>query len=982
MSTAALRAAVNRLRRRLWRLVFFRMLFGEASGGALRPATRLSPTVCIEHASALVLGDDVFIGHFCFIEASAGVRIGRGTQVTNFVSIVSHSTHRAARVAGGLSGAALESATIRAPVVIGERCFIGPHSTIEAGTTLGHGTLVAAHSRVRGQFPDFAVLAGSPAQVVGDTREADMRWLADHPALWGDYERWLGSLPGGAAVETPSPFWGGQGRGLAAVPQAEAAGPHPCLPPKGEGVKHAAPFSDNPIGGRRESHLALLGDASSVHVQRWAREMQARGWRVSLVTARPQPIEGVEQILLSRVRRSSDWLWRVGEAKRAIKQLSPDIVHAHYVTSYGYLAARAGRQPLVMTAWGSDLLVTPQQSTLKRWLTAWTLRRARLVTGDSQDLLAVARAFAPGVPAQLVHWGVERSRFAPVPWRDKPADEAVSLRSWEPNYRIDAILRAFAQVRARRPGARLHLLGGGSQEGFLRKLADDLALKDAVHFHGRLDDAGMAGVLARCKLSISVPQSDATSVSVLESMACGLAVIASDLPANREWLPADALVPAGDADALAARWLALLDDDAQAAELGARNAERIARDGDRRAQMDAMDAAYRQLLPSPPVGEGSGERGRNEPFFNAATPSPQPLSREGRGAASAPLLPNLSESGEPRLVSVIAPCRNERAHIDAFCDSLLAQRLPTGWRMEALVADGLSDDGTRARLDARAAQDARLLPVDNPGRIVSTGLNACLARARGEVIARLDIHTVFAPDYIAECLAALTRSGADNVGGPWVARGQGATARAVAAAFQCRWVAGGARSRDRDYEGEADTVYLGCWPRATLARVGGFDETLVRNQDDEHNLRLRLAGGRVWQSPRIRSWYQVRGTIWQLFRQQFQYGYWRPFVMRKHGQPGSARQLVPALFALALLLAVLALPWRGGPLAALLVVYGVYLAGASSAAARQARDWTLLPRLPAVIAAYHLGYGLGTWRGLFDLLRNRRGGERLTRLTR
>ena len=196
-----LRAAINRLRRRLWRRVFFRTLFGEAGqGGELLPLTRLSPTVCIEHPEGLQLADDVFIGHFCFIEAGAGVRIGRGTQVTNFVSIVSHSTHRAARVAAGLSGVELDSAVIRAPIDIGERCFIGPHSTIEAGTTLGHGTLVAAHSLVRGQFPDFAVLAGSPARVVGDTREADARWLDKHPALRADYARWLESLRSGEGL--------------------------------------------------------------------------------------------------------------------------------------------------------------------------------------------------------------------------------------------------------------------------------------------------------------------------------------------------------------------------------------------------------------------------------------------------------------------------------------------------------------------------------------------------------------------------------------------------------------------------------------------------------------------------------------------------------------------------------------------------------------------------------------------------------------
>jgi glycosyltransferase involved in cell wall biosynthesis len=242
------------------------------------------------------------------------------------------------------------------------------------------------------------------------------------------------------------------------------------------------------------------------------------------------------------------------------------------------------------------LLVTPRESALKRWLTAWTLRRADVVTGDSPDLLAAARALAPKARTALIHWGVERARFAPVPWADKPGFEAVSLRSWEPNYRIDIILRAFAQVLAQRPGARLHLLGGGSMEGTLRKLAGDLALQDAVQFHGRLDDAGMAAVLARCKLSISVPASDATSVAVLESMACGLPVIASDLPANRDWLDAALLVPVGDAAVLAARWLALMNDEAGAATQGAANAERIAAEGDRRAQMDAADRLYRSLL--------------------------------------------------------------------------------------------------------------------------------------------------------------------------------------------------------------------------------------------------------------------------------------------------------------------------------------------------------------------------------------------------
>ena len=129
------------------------------------------------------------------------------------------------------------------------------------------------------------------------------------------------------------------------------------------------------------------------------------------------------------------------------------------------------------------------------------------------------------------------------------------------------------------------------------------------------------------------------------------------------------------------------------------------------------------------------------------------------------------------LISVIVPCRNERQHIDAFCDSALRQQLPVGWRMEVLIADGDSDDGTREHLMQRCAADPRLVLVDNPGRIVSTGLNACIARARGGTIARMDVHSQFAPDYLAQCIEALERTSADNVGGPWRAATCGCRSR-------------------------------------------------------------------------------------------------------------------------------------------------------------------------------------------------------------
>jgi glycosyltransferase involved in cell wall biosynthesis len=342
---------------------------------------------------------------------------------------------------------------------------------------------------------------------------------------------------------------------------------------------------------------------------------------------------------------------------------------------------------------------------------------------------------------------------------------------------------------------------------------------------------------------------------------------------------------------------------------------------------------------------------------------------------------------EDRVVSVIVPCRNERRYLEGFCANVLRQRLPAGWQLQLVVADGQSDDGTRELLQRLAGQDPRIAWIDNPARIVSPGLNAALNVARGEIIVRMDVHTDYADDYVAQCLAVHAETRADNVGGPWHAvpdAGAGPMQQAVAAAFQSRWVAGGALSRRLDYEGEVDTVYLGSWPRATFDRFGGFDEQLVRNQDDEHNLRIVRGGGRVWQSARIRSTYRPRATLAQVFRQYLQYGYWKPFVMKKHGQAASLRHLVPGLFVAALVL--LGLPALGGvpgPLAALLLLYALaVLAMTAAVAVSRSLPAAVTLRIPAVIAAYHLGYGIGSIAGWWDVLRGVPGRVRFTRLTR
>lgn len=349
-------------------------------------------------------------------------------------------------------------------------------------------------------------------------------------------------------------------------------------------------------------------------------------------------------------------------------------------------------------------------------------------------------------------------------------------------------------------------------------------------------------------------------------------------------------------------------------------------------------------------------------------------------------LPTLAGRPWNCIVSVISPCRNEAAYIRPFLESVLAQRLPAGVTLEVFIADGQSDDGTRESIDEYARAYPGIEVLDNPRRIVSTGLNAAIRRARGDVILRMDAHTIYAPDYIAECLRSLDKTGADNVGGPWVPKGSGYISAAIAQAFSSPLVSGGGKAHHAAYEGPVDTVYLGCWPRQTFEKFGLFDEDFVRTQDSELNLRIHRGGGKIWQTPAIRSWYVPRPSLAQLARQYTQYGYWKARVIKKHMLPASVRQLVPGGFLAALLVLAVLTPfvsWAGWAFAALALAYAAAVCVGSLLTCAAPGQWKLLPIMPLVFAIYQLSYGYGFWRGLVDFIVLRKeADEKLSALTR
>lgn len=320
----------------------------------------------------------------------------------------------------------------------------------------------------------------------------------------------------------------------------------------------------------------------------------------------------------------------------------------------------------------------------------------------------------------------------------------------------------------------------------------------------------------------------------------------------------------------------------------------------------------------------------------------------------------------PPLVSIILPVRNESGYIGQGLQAILAQDYPSD-RMEILIADGMSTDNTRQIIQELAAlhPDIPIKIIDNPGEVVPTGMNLALRQAKGGIIIRVDGHTIIAPDYVRRCVEALQNSDAENVGGRMNAVGLNFFGKAVALATSTPFGIGNGRFHYSDQEEWVDTVYMGAWPRAVFDKIGVFDEELVRNQDDEFNYRLRAAGGRVLLSPMIKSEYTVRGTPGQLWRQYYQYGFWKVRVLQKHPLQMSLRQFVPPSFVLALLLSLWFFLFAKFDFLGL-IIPAMYLAANPLASLWTAarRGWKYFPMLPIVFAILHLSYGTGFLVGL------------------
>lgn len=332
---------------------------------------------------------------------------------------------------------------------------------------------------------------------------------------------------------------------------------------------------------------------------------------------------------------------------------------------------------------------------------------------------------------------------------------------------------------------------------------------------------------------------------------------------------------------------------------------------------------------------------------------------------------SIDQTRLPR-VSVLMPVRNEAAYVARSLGAVLEQDYPSD-RLQVLVADGMSTDGTREIVEEIAARQPTVCLLDNPGLIASTALNLATKAASGDVLVRVDGHCQIASDYISNCVRHLVKDGVDGVGGSVDTIGENRSAEVIAIAMSSRFGVGGSAFRTTSGKTMlADTIPFPAYTREIVETVGPYDESLVRNQDDEYNYRIRKHGGRLLLAADVRSRYYSRASIASLWRQYFGYGFWKARVLHKHPRQMSVRQFVPGLFVACLIVGAVLSPFSKSARRMLwttLVAYGG-ASGVASVSAAARTEWQNLPKLLLAFGALHFSYGTGflwgNWRVLLE----------------
>jgi succinoglycan biosynthesis protein ExoA len=322
-------------------------------------------------------------------------------------------------------------------------------------------------------------------------------------------------------------------------------------------------------------------------------------------------------------------------------------------------------------------------------------------------------------------------------------------------------------------------------------------------------------------------------------------------------------------------------------------------------------------------------------------------------------------------VTLVVPVRNEAAYIRSNLTALFASDYPDA-RFEVIVADGMSTDRTRKIVRELMGSHRHLTLVDNVRQIVPTALNMAIRRAKGEVIIIVGGHCRVSSAFVRENIRALQdHPEAWCVSGPIQHVGKTDMGKSIAIAMSHPLGVGNALHRFPNYEGVVEGAPFLAIRKSVFEKIGYFDETLVRNQNDDFNFRIKQSGGVIFVTPRVKYRYYVRETLAKCFQQFLQYGYWRIPLIVKHHTLTNVRQIIPSLFYLSWIIFFILGLATGRPFLAFVLpaVYFASLTLVSASLLRKAGPRVAV-RVPLAITAIHFGYASGFAIGMMTKLFN------------
>ena len=370
------------------------------------------------------------------------------------------------------------------------------------------------------------------------------------------------------------------------------------------------------LNRKKRNKICYLANAASVHTIRWANYFVQRNWDIDLISwhKKPESIEINQNISLHYIHLPPHYLARYGaliELAYMMRKIKPDLIHAHYLSHFGVLASLyarlSGFKPLVVTAWGSDVLNNSRG--YRRWWLKYVLKKAELITCDAEHIIeAMVKLGADDKRIKLIYFGTDTQKFKPKAKSQQLAESlgleespvVISTRSLNPMYDVESLIRAIPLVLQEVPRAKFIIAGNGKQRDYLLKLAEELVVSDSTRFTGLIPAEKLPVYLNLADVYVSTSLSDAgLAASTAEAMSCGLPAVITNFGDNGKWVKDEVngfLVPRQDPPALAAAITSLLQDKGKRQRFGKASRKTIDENNNWNKEMGKMEKLYREQI--------------------------------------------------------------------------------------------------------------------------------------------------------------------------------------------------------------------------------------------------------------------------------------------------------------------------------------------------------------------------------------------------